>query len=141
MMSLRHLPTKRIMYVLTRAMRRAMAPLARIDRALASSGVNPTWGPMRVVAVRSAAVISTLRTVDHLVPLKTAAMCVSGVDPCCHRCATRLRMSGTAHARGCHVVPCQIDSPLMPFFFVVKRRLTKVVAEQVAAEAVVAWVG
>ena len=31
MMSLRHLPTRRIMSVSTRAMRRAMAPPARID--------------------------------------------------------------------------------------------------------------
>ena len=63
---LRHLPTRRILSVLTRAMRRAMAPPARIDRALTSSGENPTWGPMVAVAVRSALVISALRTVDQV---------------------------------------------------------------------------
>ena len=69
MTSLRHLPTRRIVPVSTRAMRRAMALLARIDRALTSSGVNPTWGPMLAVAVRSALVISALRTVDQVAPL------------------------------------------------------------------------
>ena len=118
-----------------------MALPARIDRALTSSGVNPTWGPMRVVAACSAAVISELWTVDHVVPLKTAASCLSGVAPCCHRCATRRQMSTTAHARGCPVAPCPIDSPLTPIFCVVKRRLTKVAVAQVTVEAVVAWVG
>ena len=118
-----------------------MAPPARIDRALMSSGVNPTWGPMRVVAARSAAVISALRTVDQAAPLKTAARCVSGVAPCCRRCATRRLMAVTAHDRECPVAPCPMDSPLTPFFCVVKRRLTKVAASQVAAEAVVAWKG
>ena len=77
-MSLRYLPMRRIVSVSRRAMRRAMAPLARIKRALTSSGVNPTWGPMIVVVARSAAVISSLRNVDHLSPLKTAERCVSG---------------------------------------------------------------
>ena len=84
-----------------------------------------------------------LRTADcwPCSSVETAAKCVSGVAPCCRRCATRRRMAATAHARGCPVVTCPIDSPLTPFFFVVKRRLTKVAAAQVAAEAVVAWVG
>ena len=55
-----------------------MALPARIKRALTLSGVNPTWGLMIVVAAQSAAVISTLRTVDHLSHLKTAARCASG---------------------------------------------------------------
>ena len=118
-----------------------MAPLAHIDCALTSSGMNPTWGPTRVVAARNAAVISVLRTVDHVVPLKTAARCVYGVAPCCRRCATRRRITATAHARGCPVAPCPIDPPLTPFFCVVKMRLTNVAAAQVEAEAVVAWVG
>ena len=46
-----------------------MAPPARIDPALTSSGVNPTWGPMVAVAVRSAVVISELRTVNQVAPL------------------------------------------------------------------------
>ena len=97
-MSLCHLPTTRIVYVSNRAMRRAMAPPARIERALTSSGVNPTWGPMIVVTARSTAIILELRTVDQLTPLKTAARCVSGVAPCCRKCVTRLRMAATAHA-------------------------------------------
>ena len=138
---LRHIPTRRIVSVSTHAKRRAMAPPARIDRALMSSGVNPTWGHMRVVAARNAAVISALRTVDHVVPLKTAARCVSGVAPCCCRCATQHRMAAIAHAWGCPVAPCLIESPLTSFFCVVKWRLTKVATAQVAAEAVVAWEG
>ena len=69
MTSLRHLPTRRIVSVSTHAMRRAMAPPARIDRALTSSGVNPTWGPLVAVAVRSALVILALRTVDQVAQL------------------------------------------------------------------------
>ena len=118
-----------------------MAPQARIERALASSGVNPTWGPMIVVAARRAAVILALRTMDHLTLSKTAAICVYKVAPCCRKCATRRRMADTAHARGCPVALCLIDSPLTPFFCVTKRRITKVAAAQVVAEAVVAWVG
>ena len=49
--------------------------------------------------------------------------------------------AATAHARGCPVAPCPMDSPLTPFFCVVKRRLTNVEAAQVASEAVVAWKG
>ena len=75
---LRHLPTRRIVSVSTRAMQRAMAPPAHTERALTSSGVNPNWGPMIVVAAQSAAVISALRIVEHLYPLKTAARCLSG---------------------------------------------------------------
>ena len=138
---LRHLPTRWIVSVSTPPMRRAMAPPARIDRALTSSGVNPTWGPMRVVATRSTVVILALWTVDQAVPLKTVARCMSGVALCCRRCATGRRMAATAHARGCPVAPCPMDSPLAPFFCVIKRRLTKVAAAQVGAEVVVAWKG
>ena len=141
MTSLRHLPMRWIVSMSTCPLRRAMAPPARIDHALTSFGVNPTWGPMRVVATRSTVVILALRTVDQAVPLKTAARCVSGVAPCCRRCATRCRMAATAHARECPVAPCPMDSPLTPFFCVIKRRLTKVAAAQVAAEAMVAWKG
>ena len=118
-----------------------MAPPDCIERVLMSSGVNPTWGPIIVVAARSAAVISALRTVGHLTPLKTAARCVSGVAPCCRKCTTRRRMAATAHARGCPVAPCSINYPFTPFFCVLKRRLTNVAAAQVVAEAVVDWVG
>ena len=118
-----------------------MAPPACIERALTSSGMNPTSGLMIVVSDRSAAVISALRIVDHLFPLKTAVRCVFGGALCCHKCATRRQMAATSHERGCSVAPCQIDSPLTPFFCVVKSRLTKVAAAQVEGEAVVAWVG
>ena len=59
-----------------------MALPSLIDRALASSGANPTWGMMILVAAWSAVVISALRTVDHLSPLKTVARCVSGGGRC-----------------------------------------------------------
>ena len=88
------------MSVSTRALRSSMAPPARIKCALTASGVNPTWGPMIVVAARNAAVISALRIVDHLFPLKAAARCVFGGALCCCKCATRRRMAATAHARG-----------------------------------------
>ena len=112
---LRYLPRRRIVFVSTCAMRRVMAPSDRINRVLTSSGVNPTWGPMVVVAARSAVVILALRTVDQAAPLKTAARCVSGVVPCCRRCATRRLMAATAHAQGWPVAPCPMDPPLTPF--------------------------
>ena len=74
-----------------------MAPPARIERALTSSGVNPTWVPMIVVAARSAEVISALSTVDHLFPLKTVARCMSLGSPCFCRCATQRQMATTTH--------------------------------------------
>ena len=100
----------------TRTMRRAMAPPARIEHALTSSGVTPTWGPIIVVAAQSAAVISALRTVDRLSPLNTATRCMSGGVLCCRKCATRCRMADTAHAWGCPVASYPIDSSLAPFF-------------------------
>ena len=115
-MLLHHLPTRQILSVSSRAMRRVMAPPARIERPLTSYGVNPTWGPMIVVAARISAVNSALHTVDHLTPLKTAARCVSGVAPCCRKCSTRCRMDATAHVWGCPVAPCLINSTLTPFF-------------------------
>ena len=63
------------------------------------------------------------------------------VAPFCRKCATQRRMADTAHARGCLVAPCPIDSSLTPFFCVLNRRLTEVVAAQVVAEALVACVG
>ena len=118
-----------------------MALLGRIERALTSTGVNRTWGPMIVVAAQSAEVSLSFLTVDHLTPLKTAERCVSEVTLCCRNCATRRRMDVTAPVRGRPVASCPIDYPLTQFFRVVKRRLTKVVAAQVLAEAAVAWVG
>ena len=119
-----------------------MALPSLIDRALASSGANPTWGMMILVAAWSAVVISALRTVDHLSPLKLRRdACPGGGALCCCKCATRRCTAATAHVWGCLVALCPIDSPLTPFFCVVKRSLTKVAAAQVVAEAVVAWVG
>ena len=85
--------------------------------------------------------ISALQIVDHLFPLKTAAICGFEGTLCCCKCATHHRMDATAHARGCPVAPCTIDSPLTPFFCIVKRRLTKVAEDQVEEEAGVFWVG
>ena len=89
-----------------------MAPLARIERALMSYGVNSTWGPIILVAAQSAGVISALRIIDHLFPLKTATRCMFGGSISCRKCATWRRMATTAHARGFTVAPCPIDSPL-----------------------------
>ena len=118
-----------------------MALPACIERALTSSGVNPICGMTIVVAAWSPVAISALRIVDHLSPLKTAAICVSGVALCCRKCAPRRRMAATAHARGCPIAPFPIISPLTPFLCVVKRRLMNVVATQMEGEALVDWVG
>ena len=118
-----------------------MEPPARTESAMMLSGVNPTWGLMIVVAAQSDEVISALHTVDHLFPLKTAARCVSGGgELCCHKCVTQCQMAATAYSRGWDFAPCLIDSPSTPFFYVVKTRLRKVAAVQVAGEALVAWV-
>ena len=77
-----------------------MAPPARIEHALMSYGVNPTWVPMIVVAARISAVISALRIIDHLFPLKIAARCVFGTAMCCRKFATRRWMAATTHAQG-----------------------------------------
>ena len=118
------------MPVLTRAMRMAIAPPARIERAMTSSGVNPIWSPMIVVAARSAAVISALLTVDHLSPLKNAARCVSGGAPLYRKCSIWSRMAATTHAWGCPVAPCPIYSHLVLFFCILKGRLMKVAVAQ-----------
>ena len=104
------------------------------------SDVKPTWVSIIVVAARSAEVILVLRTVDHLFLLKTEAQCMSLGAPCCCKCATRCRMAAIAHAQGWTIAPCPIDSPVTPFFCVIKRRLTKVVAALVTEEADVAGV-
>ena len=109
-----------------------MALPARTKRAMTSSGLNPTWGLMIVVAAQSAAVISALRTVDFLSPFKAVARCVSRGALCYYKCA---------HVQGCLVAPCLIDSLLTQCFCVVERTLMKVAAAQVVGEALVAWVG
>ena len=100
-----------------------MAPPARVERALTLSGVNPTWGPMIVVEAWSADMISALRTVDHSLSLKTAAMCVSLEVLCYSKCATWRLMAATVYARGCPVAPFPIDYTLTLFFCIVKKRL------------------
>ena len=62
-------PTKNCMSRRAKGVVTVSVPPDRIDRALTSSGVNPTWGPMVAVAVRSALVISALRTMDQVAPL------------------------------------------------------------------------
>ena len=77
-------------------------------------------------------------------PLNSVENCgtyLSGVAPCFCECTTRRRMAATAHAQGCPVAPCPINSPLAPFFCVINRKITKVEAAQVVEEALVAWVG
>ena len=95
-------------------MRSAMAPPARMERALNSSEANPTL---------------VLHTDIHLLFWKNLAKGVWLVAPWCRRYATRHLMAATAHALGCPVVPWPIDFPLTPFFWVLNRRLVKVVME------------
>ena len=85
--------------------------------------------------------ISALRTVDHRLPLKTAARCVSLDSPCCRKCSTRRWMAATAHVWGWPVAPFLIDYALAQFLCVIKRKLEKVAAAQVEVEAVVAGMG
>ena len=59
-----HLPNNRIMYVSTRDIRMDISPSARIERALTSDEVNPTWGTSMVIVVCMAVVISDLPVVD-----------------------------------------------------------------------------
>ena len=134
-------PIRRIVSVLKHTMRRALAAPDRIERALTFSGVKPTCGLMILVVVQSADVISRLRAVGRHFMLKTVARCVLLGAPCCRKCSTRLLMDDTAHVWGWPVVPCPMDSPLMSFFCIVKRRLTKVTAAHVTGEAVVAGLG
>ena len=117
----------------------ALPALTKI--ALMYLGVNPTWGLMILVAARNADVILSLRTVDYRFQLKMTAICVLFEALCYCGCATRRRMAATAHTRGRTVAPCPMDSPLMPFFCVVKRRRRKVEVEQATGEAVVAGLG
>ena len=74
-------------------MSRDIALPDHIKRGIIYSGMNPTWGPMILVAAQSSDVVSALRTVDHRLPLKTTASCVFLGGACCHMCATRRRMA------------------------------------------------
>ena len=96
---------------------------------------------MPLVVAQSTDVILVMRTVDHRFPLKNTAKCVFLGAPCCSKCATWRLMDATVHVRGLYVVPCPIDSPLDSFFCIIKKRLTKVAAEQVAGDDVVDWIG
>ena len=138
---LRHLPTNRILYVLTLAMRIFMLPPERMERALTSLGVNPTCGPVILTAARSDFLILVLQTNVHLFLWKILAKYVLLVVQCHRRYAKRHKMDTTAHALGCPVVPWPIELPLTLFFWSMKRRLLKVAVAQAWGGAVVAGVG
>ena len=98
------------------AMSRAMAPPAHIERALTSSGLKPTCGPVMVTAARRDLFILVILIEVHFPLWNKPAKGVWMVDPWCRRYATRRLMAANAHAMGCHVVPWLMDSPLTPFF-------------------------
>ena len=118
-----------------------MAPPARIEHELMSSGVKLTWGPIILLVARSADVISAISTLYHSFTLKMASNCVLLGAPFCCKCDTRRLMAATAHARGWPVSPCLMDYPLMPFFCVVKRRLKKFTEAHVAGKAMLDELG
>mmetsp|Transcript_42841 Transcript_42841/g.130289 ORF Transcript_42841/g.130289 Transcript_42841/m.130289 type:complete len:298 (-) Transcript_42841:579-1472(-) len=140
-MSLRHLPTNRMVSGSTLLSIKAMTPPARIDRALTSSVRNPTDGPNEATASRTAAVMSVLRTCVQLVPFLTAARGVLSVVRWDRSSTTSLPIAATAYAHGCPDRPCPIDSPLTPFFCVLKVRVTKSAAAILAGVARSAEIG
>ena len=93
-----------------------MAPPARMERALTSSGVKPTCGPVMATAAWNYLVMSVLRTDVHLILWNTLAKGGCLVAPWCRRYSTQRLVVATAHILGCPVVPWPIDSPLTPFF-------------------------
>ena len=93
-----------------------MAPPARVERALTSSSVKTTCGPIMVTAAQRALVMLVLCTDFRLLLWNTLAKGLWPVAPWCRRYVTRCLMAATSHALGCAVVPWPIDFPLTLFF-------------------------
>ena len=136
-----HLTTNRIVSVPIRAMRSDMAPSMCMDRALTSSRVKPTCGPVMATAVWRDLVMSVIRTDIHLLLRNTLAKGVWMVAQWQQRYSTRQLMAATLYALGCPVVPWTIYLPLNPFFCLVKRKLRKVAEVNSCGVAVVSGVG
>ena len=90
--------------------------------------VNQTCDLVMATAYWRALVISVVCTDVHLFLCNTLSKGVWLVSPWCWRYDTWCLMVSNAYALGYSVVTWSIDSPLNPLFWVVKRRLTKVVA-------------
>ena len=107
-----------------------MYPLERIDLALNSLNMNPTFGPAILTAALRALVILALRIFDLLLLYYTPTIGLQPLVTWNCKYATRCHMAATAHARSCTFSPCPMDSPLNPFFWVAKRNLTNEMAVQ-----------
>ena len=101
-----------------------------------SASVNPIAGPTdRTTALMAAFIFSPL-ICCHLVDFLKIERGVLLVDPWRRKYPTRQRMAAIIHLWGWPVCPCPIDSPLMPFFWVVKRRLSKLAWESTVLDTV-----
>ena len=77
-------------------------------------------GPAAVIVMRMAAVILALRNFSHVMLYFMLAMGGSLVKPWCQRCTTQQRIVATGHPMGWTVRLSPIDSPLAPFFGLLK---------------------
>ena len=115
-----------------------MAPPALRERALMPASVNPITGPAaRTTALMAAVMLSPL-ICCHLEAFLKLERGIFLLAPWRRRYATWRRMTTTGNPWGWPVCPCPIDSPLTPFFWVAKRRLTKLDWESTAFDAVAA---
>ena len=117
-----------------------MALPALIERALTSSGVNLTCGPVMVNAAWRGLVMSVLCTDVHLFLWNTMYKGVWLVVSWYQTYATCILVAATAHALGSPVVPWPICFPLIQFLLLVKSRLIKVYIAHSCGVAVVAGV-
>ena len=77
-------------------------------------------GPAAVIVMRMAAVILALQNFSHVLLYFMLAMGVTLVKPWCQRCTTQRRIVATGHPMGWTVQLFPIDSPLTPFFGLLK---------------------
>ena len=124
-MSLRHLPTRRMVYWYNCSMIKTMPPPTRRERVLMSDSVNPISGPDVRTTYLMEAVLSSPRICCHLSPFLKLEIGAAPVVPLCRRYSTRQCMASTRHPWGWTVILCLIDSPFNPFFWVMNRILTK----------------
>ena len=101
----------------------AMVTTANIESGLNLVGLKATCGTEILTAYRSALVISVIMIADHFPFLDTTSSGVRMLTLCLRRCETRLLTAGTAHTRGCQVSTRPIESPLMTFLCLARRRL------------------
>ena len=90
-----------------------------------SALLNQIDGPAARTMSLMAAAISSPQICSHLLPFLKLEIGVVPVVPLLRRYVTWQRMAATGHPWGWLVLPCLIDPPLTPFFYVVNRRLAK----------------